>query len=178
MRCRNIVTDCWRTRNIIPWTPSEFRFIFHYRRIATGVKDPMGWAQTDQYLVDLYPRNGRSWTKTHFSHATYIGSRFRTLRQARHLWQGWKRGINHEDMWGQKSEYGITMGNYVHNCALCYDNRPATQCPTIGPVIYNDLSYECQNPSLWLWANWLHLLLSPVGFSGLYGLVLAALETL
>ena len=31
----------------------EFYFTSYNKRIATGVTDPMGWAQIDQYLVDL-----------------------------------------------------------------------------------------------------------------------------
>lgn len=80
----------------------------------------MGWAQIDQYLVDLYLRNGRLWTNIHLSHVTYIGSRFRTLRQARHLCQGWKRGITHEDIWGQESEYVITVGINSDASVLIY----------------------------------------------------------
>ena len=34
----------------------EFHFTFHNKRIATGVTNPMGWAQIDQYLVDLHLR--------------------------------------------------------------------------------------------------------------------------
>lgn len=46
----------------------------------------------------------------------------------------------------------------------------------IGPFLYDDLSFDCHSLSLWLWSYWLHLLLSPLGFSRLYGLVLAALS--
>ncbi len=35
---------------------NEFHFTFHNKRIATGVTDPISWAQIDQYLVDLHLR--------------------------------------------------------------------------------------------------------------------------
>ena len=34
----------------------ELHFTIHNKRIATGVTDPMCWAQIDQYLVNLHLR--------------------------------------------------------------------------------------------------------------------------
>ena len=49
---------------------------------------------------------------------TSMGSRFKALRQACHRQQDWQRGIFQEDMGGQVSVYGTTMGISVRRTGV------------------------------------------------------------
>ena len=119
----------------------EFHFTFQNKRIATGVTDPMGWAQIDQYLVDLHLRKRQivdpqlaqpRHPYREPAQGTVAGPSSSTRSATGNTFRGYG-GAGKCIRYNSGHQCQVEWCRYTHSCALCHENHPATQCPTIGP---------------------------------------------